>query len=258
MSTEKIHKGNPMGSPLLGEEVDVKDYSTNVVQPKPVESTTENLPPPPEQNATEPVEEQTQTESQKPLDDFGTNYSGDEIDDYSKSNTFNAESEGTADQEQKQSFQVPAVDAKLFSKILVGGVKNYVPGLFVGISNRVSKVKKSDIDYHVSTKRLPAEFIQYYKKSKQELKEELQITDEEAQLLQEALEAYLQYKNIETANPANAFFLQATMITLRLTITSIKRGAEERAYWDQIFKKYDISDYKKHEYVVKTKDETVK
>ena len=71
----------------------------------------------------------------------------------------------------------------------------------------------------------------------QELKEELQITDEEAQLLQEALEAYLQYKNIETANPANAFFLQVTMITLRLTITSIKRGAEEKAYWNQIFKK---------------------
>lgn len=244
---DRITKNNPHGSPLLGQRVHVKDYTTNVMADSSTQPTTqrtaENMPPPPPEENTQQTniqednnniqqeEKVNHQQAEQKEGNFGNDYAGDNIDDYSKINEEQGGAGIEGEEQAGTTTQIPSSQTKLMSKVIVSNIQNLAPSLFVGLSTKVSGIKERDLDLYVATDKIDKRFVDLYHKDKLQLKKDLEITDEEARLLEETLDAYLQYQNIQTANPANAFFLQAGLITLRLTITSIQHGAQQRKHW---------------------------
>lgn len=256
---KKLKQSNPYNSPLLGADVDVKNYSRRIQsgesmptsEPIQTESTTTDLPPPPpekDMSQQQPnQQQQTQQAQQQETFKAGTNYQGDGVDDYSK-----VEQDVFAQQQQEfqqaSETKISSKQADIFSRAVVKGFQMYVPELFVALSVRVSGVRERDINYHLDQHNIDKDFADLYYKNKKQLKEDLKITDEEAELLQEALHEYLVSQNIQAATPGNTLLITAGLILTRLTIVSIQRGAEDRSRWQQLFREKGIRSVKDRSY----------
>jgi hypothetical protein len=130
-------------------------------------------------------------------------------------------------------MQLPKGEAKAFAKLMVQIGSAYVPMLCV----RIASVNIAELEMLEAQGIVPPGSANLFRRMNAEMSESLQITEDEQKMLYDALKAYLEWKNIEAANPGTALAVALGVIAIRLSIETVSSRAEMKAMYNEFLKK---------------------
>jgi len=202
-----IQKTDTSKSPLL-QPVIQRDYTKginfNTNAPGPAAGPAPDPGPGPAKgNATSPLP----GEGQQPKPDFTP-----PADDNTKPFTFDSETDNASDLlegEEGPGINIPAGSAKTFANFVGNAIQMYLPKATYGYV----KIDMENVLVNVEKGNLTGNWIETFEKINKNTEEALKIPDESIKMWKAAFKDWLEYKNIQAANPTTAF-VSATILLL--------------------------------------------
>jgi len=133
-------------------------------------------------------------------------------DDNTKPFTFDSETDNASDLlagEEGPGINIPAGSAKTFANFVGSAIQTYLPKATYGYV----KIDMENILVNVEKGTLTGNWIETFEKINKNTEEALKIPDESIKMWKAAFKDWLEYKNIEAANPTTAF-VAATVLLL--------------------------------------------
>jgi hypothetical protein len=135
----------------------------------------------------------------------------------------------------QEGFQLDSMSAKSFANIIGDIVKSKVPEL----SYNYVKVDINNIVSHINSGNIHPDMKHTFEQVNEQVLIDLQFKDEEIKMWKKALAAYMEYKNIRSANPETAFILATAtlIITHLIKMRQIKTSINKLVY--DVIKSYN-------------------
>jgi len=144
------------------------------------------------------------------------------------------ESSEGSDEGGKQNIKLPQAEVHEFAKVIVQVGSMYIP-VFL---SKFAKIKITELELGEHQGVFPAGTVDFFKQINLKTEQGLAITEEEQKMLLSALKSYLQWKNIEAANPGTALAIAVGAVILRLGLATAQFMAENRAMYKQFLSQF--------------------
>lgn len=127
----------------------------------------------------------------------------------------------------KSEFKLPKAEAREFAGTIVQIGAMYVPQFL----SKLATIDLTELQLAERQNAVPPGTVAFFREINQNTEAALRLTKEEIEMLESALQAYLEWKAIEAANPGTALALSLGAVGLRLTITTVTAMRQNRAMY---------------------------
>jgi hypothetical protein len=174
------------------------------------------------------------TQPQTPLDDPSIRSMSFEFDEPESSEGGGESSGGSGGG--ASTIQLPKGESKAFAKLMVQIGSAYIPML----CTKIASVNISELEILEAERMVPHGSVELFRRINASTEQALQITEEEQKMLYDALKAYLEWKNIEAANPGTALAIALGVVGIRIAITTVTAMSQNKAMYRDFLKKNNI------------------